>query len=939
MVFTFVLRAGAIKIFMLYFVKNYSKKMKNNLLALFLISILTANAQQPTPFNLSSGNFTFNQWPSASPANTYPANMMFYFSTDPTAATYDSTVPGTAPWDCAYNLTQRNRIIGEGANGISFLATGSALWDNCTSGSASPTRFVGSAVTALNTTGRENIQVTFLAQTLVPGDGGANARVFRLRLQYRLDTTSNFISVPNAFYTSSATANDSAIITATLPPACNNQPLLQVRWVYYQIGTGSGTRPRIRLDDITITSSPQASPGLPIYPISALKGVNASGVADSLGVNCRIEGLVSGGNLRTPAQGGVEFWFISPNNNAGLLVRQTNYNSYTVTEGDLLRITGTVGQFNGLIQFSVDTIIILSQNNALPNPAIVNKPDESTEGRLIRIDSLQLTATSTWNMSGSFNATVYNTVGDTFTLRINGNTTASGTAQPVGFFTVTGHGNQFDNTSPFTSGYQIQPRRASDIQAATAPPPTTIPTYNIAQLRSVNAQGVLDSLNVYCRIEGIVSGGNLLSPTQQGAQFWLVNDNNTAGCMVRRVGPALGSFVPVEGQRLRLVGKVSQFRGLFQFEPDSLTIISTNNPLPAPAVVTQIGENEEGRIIELQNLTLVDPAQWQTPSTTGLNVNVTNGTDTFLLRINQWTTLNNEPAPTGTFTLRGHGSQFAGPNPPFVGGYQIQPRYKEDLIPTVNIPLPKLYVSEVMFNSVSTNTNLNGDWFEIINYGNTLVSLNGFSWDDDKLRPGVNIFPNGITIAPNEAIVVWHGLQANKTDFATMWKMPANAVQILCRDQFTGTGGFPGLGTASDLVVIYDSLGREIMRSAWTNGTPGFTFNFDTAGTNLGLSVNGVNGAYTSTEGDVGSPGNFQVSVKELMADIGKIYPNPATTLLTIEVSTPAQVEVFNIQGQKVYAFDVSDKTSINVEQWPIGVYVLRMITTSGVFTSRVVKK
>ncbi len=918
--------------------------MRKVVLSIFGLLTLGLYAQQPIPFNLGSGNFTFSHWAPTSPANTYPANMMFYFSTDPSAASYDSTAPGTMPWDCAYNLTSRNRITGGGDSGIFFLATSSPLWDNCASGTASNTRFVGSAVAALNATGRENIMVTFKAQTATPGDGGGgtNPRVFRIRLQYRLDTTSNFINVPGAsFYTTSPVAGDSAIITSTLPAVCNNQPLVQVRWVYYQIASGAGgSRPRVRLDDISITSSPQAGPGLPIYPISALKGVNANGVADSLNVSCRIEGLVSGGNLRTPAQGGVEFWFISPNNDAGLLVRQTNYNSYTVTEGDLLRITGTVGQFNGLIQFSVDTIIILSQNNPLPNPAVVNKPDESTEGRLIRIDSLQLTATSIWNSSGSFNATVYNTVGDTFTLRINGNTTASGTPQPVGHFTVIGHGNQFDNTSPFTSGYQIQPRRASDIIAATAPPPATIPTYDIAQLRSVNAQGVLDSLNVYCRIEGIVSGGNLLNPTQQGAQFWLVNDNNTAGCMVRRVGPTLGSFVPVEGQRLRLVGKVIQFRGLFQFEPDSLTILSTNNPLPAPIVVTQIGENEEGRIIELQNLTLVDPTQWQTPSTSGLNVNVTNGTDTFLLRINQWTTLNNEPAPTGTFTLRGHGSQFtASANPPFVGGYQIQPRYKEDLIITVNVPLPKLYVSEVMFNSVSTNSTLNPDWFEVTNYGSTPVSLNGCSWDDDKLRPGVNIFPNGITIAPGEAIVVWHGLSTNKADFYTMWKMPNNAVQVLCRDQFTGTGGFPGLGTASDLVVLYDSLGREIMCSAWTNGTPGFTFNFDTAGTNLGLSVDGVNGAYTSTEGDVGSPGNFTVSIRELTAEMGKIYPNPASDAFHIELKVPSVVDILTLHGQKIYGTQVNSKSTVQTSNWPAGVYIIRITNNAGIYTTKWMKK
>ena len=70
-----------------------------------------------------------------------------------------------------------------------------------------------------------------------------------------------------------------------------------------------------------------------MYAISDITGVNANGQADSLNVYCIIEGVVSGGNLRT---GGVEFWMIDSVNTDGLLVRNTSYGNYTVTEGDKL---------------------------------------------------------------------------------------------------------------------------------------------------------------------------------------------------------------------------------------------------------------------------------------------------------------------------------------------------------------------------------------------------------------------------------------------------------------------------------------------------------------------------------------------------------------------------------------------------------------------------
>ena len=213
----------------------------------------------------------------------------------------------------------------------------------------------------------------------------------------------------------------------------------------------------------------------------------------------------------------------------------------------------------------------------------------------------------------------------------------------------------------------------------TVTPPVGLPTYSIDQINNVDANGVLDSLNVVCYIKGIVSGGNLRT---SGVEFWMVDTINSTGALIRNT--SFSGYTVAQGDKLRIRGTVNQFRGLMQFLPDSIWVLSSGNALPAPFATSTLGEAQEGRLIVMNNMTVV--SGWPNAGSSG-NVNVSDGTNTFTLRINNTNTFISDsiqPAPSGLINIIGHGSQFApSSTSPFVGGYQIQPRTKNDIVPVV----------------------------------------------------------------------------------------------------------------------------------------------------------------------------------------------------------------------------------------------------------------
>ncbi len=145
--------------------------------------------------------------------------------------------------------------------------------------------------------------------------------------------------------------------------------------------------------------------------------------------------------------------------------------------GDEVLMTGRVTQFNGLTELSNFTVMTtVSQNNPLPEPRILtcqqaaNSFDpvtrrEINEGRLVRLKQVmyQFTSPSGSNKIGSLTDA-------TGTCTIFLDNDAGLIEPPTGVpLDVIGILKQFDNSSPYTSGYQIVPRFAADFVYSSGP--------------------------------------------------------------------------------------------------------------------------------------------------------------------------------------------------------------------------------------------------------------------------------------------------------------------------------------------------------------------------------------------------------------------------------------------------------------------------------------
>ena len=114
------------------------------------------------------------------------------------------------------------------------------------------------------------------------------------------------------------------------------------------------------------------------------------------------------------------------------------------------------------------------------------------------------------------------------------------------------------------------------------------------------------------------------------------------------------------------------------------------------------------------------------------------------------------------------------------------------------------------------------------------------------------------------------------------------------------------------------------------------------------------------TDGECGGEAETVITIDSLFEPVGiaenlpftaTLYPNPATTTLTVETDSPIrEITVYDLTGRTVAvetrcttslrANDYSPvRRDLNVASLPAGIYLLNIVTDRGVQTSRFVKK
>lgn len=230
----------------------------------FSVNIFAQTMPEPQPLP-----YTQDFQGLAADATLYPAGFQGWSASTPSSLPTPSnfTVSGTLVGNkdltanSSANTTSGNVHNYNGK--IGFLNAGSYLDSS-----------IGFAFSTVNNFG---VQVKYDAMVIRNPTGIGSpptTRVNEFVLQYRVGTTADFTTLPSTVYVNNSIqkigANDtsgqnSQIIKVTLPSDCNNQSIVQIRWIARQY-SGSGSRPSFAIDNIDIRSDIVAPVTIAGYP-------------------------------------------------------------------------------------------------------------------------------------------------------------------------------------------------------------------------------------------------------------------------------------------------------------------------------------------------------------------------------------------------------------------------------------------------------------------------------------------------------------------------------------------------------------------------------------------------------------------------------------------------------------------------------------------------
>ncbi len=256
---------------------------------------------------------------------------------------------------------------------------------------------------------------------------------------------------------------------ASIPNVAYTNGNLLEYWVYAEDGDGS------------FKTSSHNKVFIGTTPIEKVKLVNANGELEHINTYVRVTGVAT-----------VESGLFSPtsldvyvqDNTAGINIYKSS-SMTTIIRGNSYTVEGMLAQYKGKAEIIPDDLstditdngtstlpkAVILKTNALPDPQVLTingalATPENYEGMLIGIQHVSKNGGDSWPVADN-NANVQITDNggtDNLTLRIDKDTEIDGTPEPAWPKDIVGIFNQYDNSAPYNSGYQIQPRDLDDIK-------------------------------------------------------------------------------------------------------------------------------------------------------------------------------------------------------------------------------------------------------------------------------------------------------------------------------------------------------------------------------------------------------------------------------------------------------------------------------------------
>ncbi len=201
-----------------------------------------------------------------------------------------------------------------------------------------------------------------------------------------------------------------------------------------------------------------------VTPIATVRAETSGGVMQAIGYLARIRGTLTvapGVFHPTVTQSYVQ--------QSGSGINVFHNTLMTAQVGDLVELTGELGQFGGVAQIvtagnnGVFGYSVVSSGSA-PSPQVLTLAQlgEASESTLVRVNGLTIVG-GTIPETGDANLDVTDDSGTTVrTLHIDGDTDIPGANTPSGSFDLIAVLGQYDSAVPLTSGYRLLPRARAD---------------------------------------------------------------------------------------------------------------------------------------------------------------------------------------------------------------------------------------------------------------------------------------------------------------------------------------------------------------------------------------------------------------------------------------------------------------------------------------------